>query len=48
MKHVPSARIFSAFCSEIPLIVNKCFLGVYATASTVCRPASTSFLMSVA
>ncbi|KAI0639496.1 hypothetical protein C8Q77DRAFT_68620 [Trametes polyzona] len=42
----PSAKILSAFCSEMPLIVMRFFLGVYATASTVCRPASVSFLMS--
>lgn len=42
----PSARILSAFCSEMPLIASSTFFGVYATASTVCSPASASFLQS--
>ena len=44
--YIPSARILSAFCSEIPFINIRVFLGVYATASTVFRPLSESFLMS--
>lgn len=44
----PSARILSAFCSLMPLIVHSVFLGVNATASTVWKPASASFLVSCA
>lgn len=45
---LPSARILSAFCSLIPLIVHNVFLGVNATASTVWKPASESFFVSCA
>lgn len=33
--NLPSERIFSAFCSDMPLMLIRFFLGVYATASTV-------------
>ena len=42
----PSARILSAFASEIPLMVKSCFFGVKATASTVCIPAWISLSVS--
>jgi hypothetical protein len=45
---VPSANNLSAFASEIPLIVIKCFLGENATDSTVWNPASCNFLISPA
>lgn len=48
MNTPPSARILSAFCSLMPLIVHRVFLGVNATASTVWKPASESFLVSCA
>ncbi|TBU45120.1 hypothetical protein BD309DRAFT_956983, partial [Dichomitus squalens] len=42
----PSAKILSAFCSEMPLMAIRFFFGVYATDSTVFNPASVSFLIS--
>lgn len=42
----PSVKILSAFASLMPLIVHNVFFGVNATASTVCNPASDSFLVS--
>jgi len=42
----PSAIILSALASEMPLIAVNTFFGVYATDSTVCKPASVSFLQS--
>ena len=44
----PSARILSHLASLMPLIARSAFLGVYATDSTVWKPASTSFLTSAA
>lgn len=38
----------SAFCSEMPLMAIRLFLGVYATASSVKRPAALSFSQSCA
>src|SRR4051794_5315154 len=42
----PSIKILSAFASLIPLMVHNVFFGVNATASTVWKPASASFLIS--
>ena len=44
--NAPSVRILSAFASLIPLIVNRVFFGVKATASIVFNPASCSFFVS--
>lgn len=44
----PASIILSTFASLIPLICKRFFLGEYATASTVHRPASFSFFTSTA
>lgn len=44
--HVPASMILSTLASLIPLICKSSFLGEYATASTVQRPASLSFFIS--
>lgn len=46
MLSLPSAKIFSAFASLIPLTVHNAFFGVKATASTVWYPESRSFFVS--
>ena len=43
---LPSAISLSALASDIPLITSKALFGVYATASTVLYPASTTALIS--
>eukprot|EP01139_Manchomonas_bermudensis_P015174 Amastigsp_a509628_311.p4 type:complete len:118 gc:universal Amastigsp_a509628_311:823-1176(+) len=43
-----AARILSALASEIPFTWRSVFFGVNATASTVWKPAASSFLRSVA
>jgi hypothetical protein len=44
--NLPSAKILSAFASEMPLTRRRFFLGVKAMLSTVLYPASASFLQS--
>lgn len=45
---MPASMILSTFASLIPFICRSSFLGEYATDSTVHRPASFSFFMSMA
>lgn len=45
---VPSLKILSTFCSDMPLIPTSVFLGVNARLSSVWKPASLSFLQSEA